>query len=77
MNTATRIQGIVRTWKTGYGFIRGQDGEDYFVHHAALRGRRSLMHDQLVEFSVAPGIKGPEARDVYVVEEALHKKGPQ
>jgi cold shock CspA family protein len=69
MNTATRLQGIVRTWKTNYGFIHGQDGEDYFVHCGSVRGRRSLIPRSVVEFYVTPGVKGPEAKDVCVVEE--------
>jgi cold shock CspA family protein len=75
MNTATRIQGFVKTWKTnGWGFIYAQDGEDYFVHYKSLCDRRSLIPDQLVEFTGIPGSKGrPEARDVRVVEE-INKK---
>ena len=69
MNTTTRLQGIVRTWKDRFGFIRGQDGEDYFVHRGSLRAQKSLTLDQLVEFSVAPGKKGSEAKDVCVVVE--------
>jgi cold shock CspA family protein len=71
MNTATRtrMQGIVRTWKDRFGFIRGQDDEDYFVHRGSLHGQKILTPDQLVEFSVAPGKKGLEAKDVCVVEE--------
>jgi cold shock CspA family protein len=70
MNTAARIQGFVKTWRNnGWGFIYGQDGEDYFVHYRALSGRRSLVPDQLVEFTAVPGSRNPEAKDVRVVEE--------
>ena len=75
MNTATRIQGFVKTWKAnGWGFIYGQDGDNYFVHYRSLRDRRSLVPDQLVEFTGIPGSKGrPEAKDVRVVEENKQK----
>jgi cold shock CspA family protein len=70
MNTATRIVGIVKTWKpNGWGFLYGQDDQDYFVYYRSLVGRRSLIENQVVEFTATRGSKGPEVRDVYVVEE--------
>jgi cold shock protein len=51
----------------GYGFI-AQDGggPDVFVHYSAIAtsGYRSLEEDQLVEFEVIQGQKGPQADNV-------------
>lgn len=53
----------------GYGFIAREDGEDVFVHFSNIdaKGYRSLEQGQTVEFEVAPGKKGEEAKNVRVV----------
>ncbi|MBI4279003.1 MAG: cold-shock protein [Armatimonadetes bacterium] len=47
----------------GYGFITGDDGKDYFVHHSEIQvqGFRSLSEGQTVEFDPERGDKGPKA----------------
>jgi len=53
----------------GYGFVSRPDGEDVFVHHSNVQGTgfRTLEAGQLVEFEIAPGRKGDEARNVKVI----------
>jgi CspA family cold shock protein len=54
----------------GYGFITQDDGgEDLFVHQSAIRGEgyTSLVEGARVEYEVAEGPKGPQARDVRAV----------
>jgi superfamily II DNA/RNA helicase/cold shock CspA family protein len=53
----------------GYGFVSRPDGEDVFVHYSNVQGSgyRSLEAGQQVEFEVAPGRKGDEARNVKVI----------
>ena len=50
----------------GYGFIRGDDGEDVFVHYSAIvgDGYRSLQEGDIVEFEIVQGPKGPQAANV-------------
>ena len=50
----------------GYGFIARDGGPDVFVHHSAIQmnGYRTLVEGQRVEFDVATGDKGEQARDV-------------
>jgi CspA family cold shock protein len=50
----------------GFGFITRQDGTDVFIHFSNVRGGgfRVLEEGQSVDFTVAPGKKGQEARDV-------------
>ena len=62
-------QGKVKWFNSekGYGFI-AQDGggPDVFVHYSAIAssGYRTLDEEQLVEFEVVQGQKGPRADNV-------------
>lgn len=53
----------------GYGFISQEQGDDVFVHHSNIEGSgfKSLNEGQRVEFDIAPGRKGDEAKNVRVV----------
>lgn len=66
--TGGRETGVVKFFndQRGFGFITREDGGDIFVHYSNIRGqgRRSLRDGQRVSFSIGPGRKGPEARDV-------------
>jgi CspA family cold shock protein len=50
----------------GFGFISREQGDDVFVHYSNIAGdgHRSLNEGDRVEFDVAPGRKGEEARNV-------------
>ena len=51
----------------GYGFISLEGGDkDVFVHYSNIQGSgyRTLEEGQKVEFDVAPGRKGDEAKTV-------------
>ncbi len=53
----------------GCGFIKGEDGNEYFFHMSALRGSakfNDLRKGQAVTFEDSEGPKGPRAEDVYV-----------
>jgi superfamily II DNA/RNA helicase len=53
----------------GFGFLAREHGDDLFVHHTQIEGdaRQGLAEGWTVEFTVAPGRKGEEARNVRVV----------
>ena len=54
----------------GFGFITPEDGSaDLFVHHSAIQGGgfRSLAENDVVEFEVGQGPKGPRAENVVKV----------
>ena len=62
-------QGKVRWFnnKKGYGFIqKDSDGKDIFVHYSAItmEGYKTLKTNDVVNFEVADGEKGPQAASV-------------
>jgi CspA family cold shock protein len=67
-----RVSGKVKWFNDsrGYGFIERDSGEDVFVHYTAILGvgYRTLKEGQQVEFSVEDGTKGPQARNVHIVD---------
>ena len=48
--------------KKGYGFILGDDGNDYFVHYSQIKsdGFRTLTTDQPVIFDLGEGRDGKQ-----------------
>ena len=63
-----RIKGKVKWFnaKKGYGFITQEGGEDVFVHFGEIQGEgfKTLNDGQEVEFELADGPKGPQAKVV-------------
>ncbi|HYG64061.1 MAG TPA: cold shock domain-containing protein [Thermoanaerobaculia bacterium] len=62
-------QGTVKWFNNakGYGFIQSEvGGEDIFVHHTAIvaEGFRTLNQGEQVNFEIAEGPKGLQARNV-------------
>jgi len=52
----------------GFGFITGNDGQEYFVHRSAIRGEvfEQLREGQPVTFDATKGDKGLRAENVHV-----------
>lgn len=48
----------------GFGFIAGEDGKEYFVHHSALSAGVALKEGAAVAFDVEQGDRGPKAARV-------------
>jgi len=64
-------KGIVKEYDSlkGFGFITGDDNEDYFVHVSGLREhlkRKGLITGQKVSFDVDFGMKGDKAINVKI-----------
>jgi CspA family cold shock protein len=60
--------GTIRTLRVdkGFGFIRGETGEEYFFHQSAIYGEgiKDLREGDGVEFEVDHGPKGLRAASV-------------
>ena len=52
----------------GFGFIAGEDGEEYFVHQSDLPEGLTLNENDAVEFDVEQGDRGPKAVNVKKAE---------
>ena len=60
------ISGTIKIWNNakGWGFIEGDDGEDYFLNIANIRKGQSVLVNSRVKFDVNQGQRGPEAENV-------------
>jgi CspA family cold shock protein len=62
------MMGTIRTLRVdkGFGFIKGEAGQDYFFHQSAIYGEgiADLREGDGVEFEVTDSPKGPRAVDV-------------
>ena len=60
------IYGTIKMWKEqeGWGFIEGDDGEDYFINITNLRRGQALKINSRVKFDVNQGQRGPAAENV-------------
>ena len=48
----------------GFGFISGDDGNEYFVHSTGLNQGVSISEGDSVTFEIEQGDKGPKASKV-------------
>lgn len=52
----------------GYGFIQGEDGKDYFVHHSAMAHGTFLRENDKVSFEAVETEKGIQAQNVTLLQ---------
>ena len=60
------ISGKIKMWKEveGWGFIEGDDGEDYFINISNVRLGQNIQLNSRVKFDVFQGQRGPEAENI-------------
>ena len=67
-----RTRGSVKWFSEakGYGFIREDTGEEFFVHHSAILadGFRTLSEGQVVEFDPTEDQRGKQAANVVKID---------
>ena len=51
----------------GYGFISGDDGQEYFVHKTAIKGDARLNQGDDVSFEAVQADRGIQAQNVKVI----------
>lgn len=52
----------------GYGFIEGEDGAEYFVHHTAIEEGKFLRDNDVVSFDPAETEKGKQAQNIKLLQ---------
>lgn len=60
------MEGTVKWFnmKKGYGFIKGEDGNDYFVHQTALSPGIMVRENDVVSFEPTKTERGMQAKNV-------------
>lgn len=61
----------------GYGFIKGEDDKEYFVHKTELPEGKFLDDNDEVEFETAETDKGLQAQNIKVVKKAEDKESEE
>ncbi len=64
------MEGTVKWFnrQKGYGFIAGEDGEEYFIHHSALAEGTFIRDNDKVSFDPVDGDKGKQAQNVVLLQ---------
>ncbi len=56
--------------KKGFGFVEGEDGQDYFVHHTAVGEGVFLRENDEVTFEAVETDRGKQAQNVVLNKKA-------
>lgn len=65
------LTGVVKSFKTSYGFLLDSSNNEYFVHYSDIKGNswiKNLARGQHVKFVGRNGPKGLYATDVELVQ---------
>ena len=66
LNGELKMEGTVKWFdsKKGYGFVEGEDGEDYFAHYTAIEEGTFIHDNDHVSFDAVETERGKQAQKV-------------
>ena len=69
------MEGTVKWFnrQKAYGFIEGEDGQEYFVHQSALAEGTFIRDNDKVSFDPADGEKGKQAQNVKLLQKGSER----
>ena len=69
------MEGTVKWYnrKKGFGFIQGEDEQDYFVHFSALQKGTFIRDNDKVSFDAVDTDKGKQAQNVALIQKASER----
>lgn len=69
------MEGTVKWYnrKKGYGFIKGDDDVEYFIHHSAIAQGTFIRDDDRVAFEAVDSDKGKQAQNVTLLQKASER----
>lgn len=72
------MEGTVKWFnvRKGFGFIKGEDGEDYFIHYTSLPKGTFIRDNDKVTFEPATTDKGKQAQNVVLVQKGSEIASP-
>lgn len=71
------MEGTVKWFNSrkGYGFIKGEDEEEYFVHYTAVQKGTFLRENDRVSFEPADTDRGKQAQNVVLLQKGSEIEG--
>ncbi|MFH1376627.1 MAG: cold shock domain-containing protein [Candidatus Woesearchaeota archaeon] len=69
------MEGTVKWFnvRKGFGFVNGDDGEDYFVHYTSVEKGTFIRENDRVSFESATTDKGKQAQDVKLLQKGSER----
>ncbi|MFA6088860.1 MAG: cold shock domain-containing protein [Candidatus Woesearchaeota archaeon] len=64
--SSSKIKGTVKWFNAekGFGFVKDEDGNEYFTHHSQVQNNAVLNENDKVSFEAAENERGKQAKSV-------------
>lgn len=75
VNGGNEMQGTVKWYNRakGYGFITGEDGQEYFIHYSQIPQGTFIRENDLVSFDPVDAEKGKQAQNLQLTQKGSER----